>query len=315
MVNTLPQRILITGGTGFIGTALCRTLLKQGHTLTLFSRSPAKVRSLFGESVACVREFDALGPDAVFDAVINLSGEPVVGPRWSAARKATLLASRAGVTDALVRWMGTAQQAPKRLISGSAIGYYGIQQRNDSRALTEADPSQDIFMSTLCQTWERSAQAATAKGVSVSIIRLGVVLGPVAGGHGALPPMLLPVRLGLNGQLGDGQQVISWVHRDDVIRAILHLLELPPEQASGAFNLTAPEPARQGVLIRAAAQALGRRLTLPLPAPAPVLKLLLGEQASLLLEGQRVVPRRLLDSGFVFQYAEVGQALRDCVKA
>jgi len=307
------QRLFITGGTGFIGTALCRSLLAQGHTLTLLARNPAKVAALFGPSVPSVARCADLPDDCVFDSIINLAGAPVVGPRWSAARKAALLESRVGVTNALQAWIARAQHKPRLLISGSAIGYYGVQDRHDKAALGEDAPPQKIFMSTLCQEWEASASAAHAHGVAVALLRLGVVLGPLHGGQGALPQMVMPVRMGLNGRLGDGQQIVSWIHRDDVLAAIDFLLAQGAAAGVQSYNLTAPTPCTQSALIAAAANAMGRRFALPLAAPAGVLRLLMGAQAELLLEGQRVVPTRLLEAGFVFRHPTLDTALRACI--
>ena len=307
------QRLLITGGTGFIGTALCHNLRAQGHTLTLLARDAGKVARLFGGAVSHVARFADLPEDSIFDSVVNLAGAPVVGPRWSAARQAALLDSRVGVTHALVHWIARAQHKPRLLISGSAIGYYGVQDRHDSAAWGEDAPPQKIFMSTLCQQWEASATAANAHGVAVALLRLGVVLGPLRGGQGALPQMVLPVRMGLSGRLGDGQQTVSWIHRDDVLGAIDFLLAQSAAAGVQSYNLTAPAPCTQGTLVAAAAQAMGHRFTLPLAAPAGVLRVLMGAQAELLLEGQRVVPKHLLDAGFVFRHPTLDTALRACV--
>ena len=308
-----PLRLLITGGTGFIGTALCLALLRQGHALTLLTRHPAKATELLGSGVRTVQSFGELDPATPFDVVVNLAGEPIVGPRWTRARKAVLHASRRDLTQSLVEWIARAHSRPRLMISGSAIGYYGVQSSADPGALSEDAPTQDIFMSEICQAWEASAQAVRPLGVTLAVLRLGIVLGPCSAGQGALPKMLLPVRFGLNGVLGQGQQVVSWVHLADVLGAIAHVMRLPEAQAQGAFNLPAPESCSQKEFMRLAAQALGRHWTLPIAAPSWILQGLMGEQASLLLQGQRVVPTHLLDTGYRFAFAQLSQALKDCV--
>ena len=308
-----PQRLLITGGTGFIGTSLCRALLHNGHAITLLSRSPAKASELFGSKVQTVQSFSELDPATPFDVVINLAGEPIVGSRWTQARKAVLHASRRDLTRSLVEWIGRAHSKPRLMISGSAIGYYGVQAVGDLRALSEDAPTQDIFMSQICQEWESSARPVRQYGVALAILRLGIVLGPCSSGLGALPKMLLPLRLGLNGVLGGGQQLVSWVHLTDVLGAIAHLMRLPPTQAEGVFNLTAPEPCTQQEFMGVAAKVLKRRWTLPIAARSWVLQTLLGEQASLLLQGHRVVPTHLCQTGYHFAFPQLEPALQDCV--
>ncbi len=308
-----PQRVLVTGGTGFIGTALCRALLRQGHAITLLTRNPAKATALLGSSVSAIQDFRELDPATPFDVVVNLAGEPIVGPRWTQARKAVLHGSRVDLTRSLVEWIARARSKPRLMISGSAIGYYGVQSVDDQHALSEDAPAQNIFMSEICQAWESSAQAVRQLGVTLAILRLGIVLGPCSVGQGALPKMLLPLRFGLSGVLGQGQQCVSWVHLADVLGAIAHLMRLPDGQAQGVFNLTAPQPLGQRQFMKLATQALGRRWTLPIAAPAPILQALLGEQASLLLQGQRVVPTRLLSSGYHFAFPQLLPALKDCV--
>ncbi len=302
-----PEHLLITGGTGFIGRALCHHLLARGHTLTLYVRDPRKAAALYGDRVRCVTAWAELDPGTRVDVVINLAGEPVVGPRWTPRRQAVLEASRSGVTQGLVAWLAGLQHKPRLLLSTSAIGYYGVQATGDPAALAEDAPPQPIFMSTLCQHWENSARAAQAVGVPVGLLRLGVVLGH----GGALPGMVMSLRLGLGVVLGSGRQVVSWIHLDDVLGAVTHLMALPRTQASGPFNLTAPQPVTYADLMRAAARVLRRRLLLPVPAF--VLRAVLGEQAGLLVEGQRVQPARLLASGYAFRHPEVEGALRQCL--
>lgn len=302
-------RILVTGGTGFLGQALCGMLLAQGHRLTLWARSTSKVSQMYGNAVKSVTALSDLGPDDAFDAIVNLSGEPVLGPRWSAARQQILHASRSGVTQALVDWVGTARQRPAWMLSASAIGYYGVQAAGDPAMLSEKAPPQAIFMSELCQRWEHTAQGMAAHGVAVAVMRLGVVLGK----QGALPKMLQPFRLGLGVQMGGGDQVLSWIHLDDVLGAVQHLINQwqanPAKPPAGVYNFTAPHPVSQRDFTRTACKVLRRPLSVPVPAA--LLGLMLGEQAALLTEGQRVVPQRLMAEGYRFRFERFEAALRD----
>jgi uncharacterized protein (TIGR01777 family) len=310
--------ILVTGGTGFIGQALCRMLLAQGHRLTLWVRNIDKGRRMYGDTygdaLRCITQLADLhaAPLEPVDVVLNFAGEPVLGPRWTAARQQVLHASRSGVTQALVDWvaqMPHTVRKPRWLLSASAIGYYGTQPPGDPAALGEDAPPQPIFMSELCQRWERTAQGMAAHGVAVATLRLGVVLGT----QGALPKMLQPFRFGLGTQTGRGDQVLSWVHLDDVLGVVGHLLSrldaAPALLPSGPYNLTAPLPITQREFTHIACAVL--RCPLALPVPGALLEMLLGEQATLLTEGQRVVPQRLLGEGYRFRFEHFEAALRD----
>jgi uncharacterized protein (TIGR01777 family) len=313
-VQSAPLTYLVTGGTGFIGAALCNRLLADGHAVFILTRQYKKLTTQGRTGVTYIHHLADLNPGVAFDVVINLAGEPVVGARWSASRRAALQASRRDLTHELVRWMQSVNTRPRLMISASAIGYYGVQDENDMSMLAEDAPAQSIFMSELCQEWEAAALAAKSLGVSVAIIRLGVVLADVGEHKGALPPMVLPLRFGLSGKIGTGRQAISWVHRDDVLAAIEFLQTLPTGQVDGIYNLCAPQPCTQVDFIKAVAHGMQSRVLLPLSAPAWVLRLVLGEQASLLLQGQRVIPRRLIDLGYQFHFATLDAALEDCLR-
>jgi len=304
-----PQRVLVTGGTGFIGQLLVRHLVADGHAVTVWTRDARSAAWNFGGAVRCVQSLDEVPAADDIDVVVNLAGARILGMRWSERRKAQLLRSREGLTQQLIAWIAQRPRKPWLLLSGSAIGYYGVQLQGDARELAEDAPPQPIFMSQLCQRWEQAAQAAVAHGVHVACMRFGFVLGH----QGSLPQLLLPISLGFGGRLGRGRQWLSWVHVHDLIRAMAHVWTLtenaaaPP--AAQAFNFTAPGALSQEEFTRVAASVLHRPCWMPTPA-APV-KLLLGEQADLLLEGQRVVPARLLQSGFGFMFPDARSALTD----
>lgn len=295
------RSFLVTGATGFIGQRLVQALLRSGHRVTVLSRRPRQAAWLFDGRAECVASAAQLPPSRRFDIVINLAGARILGWRWSSARKAALLASRVATTRQLVDWIGRAAHKPALLLSASATGYYGVQARGDDAARNEEAPPQDIFMSELCRQWERAARGAQQHGVTVACMRFGMVLGR----QGALPMLLLPVRLGLGGPLGGGAQWLPWIYVDDLIGAIAHLCR---GGAGGAYNFTAPDSATQAGFSRTAASVLRRPYGVP--TPAWPLRLLLGEQADLLLEGQRAAPDRLAAGGFAFSYPSLEGALR-----
>jgi hypothetical protein len=297
---SLPQqRILITGGTGFIGTKLTEQLLAAGHSLCLYSRHPQATHSRFQGRVRAFSSWQALSSNEEFDAVINLAGSPVVGPRWSAARKKILLASRVATTEGLLGWLARAAHKPSVLINGSAIGYYGC--RGDEPLDENAGP-QDEFMSQLCREWEAAACQAEAFGLRVVRLRLGLVFGP----GGALPKLLMPYYFGLGGRMGDGRQVISWIHRDDVLAIISQALS--DSRFNGAYNLTAPEAPTQAQFAQTAASLLHRPSFFN--TPAWLIDALAGEMGALFTKGQRIIPQRLLDAGYRFKYPDLVSALQ-----
>lgn len=297
-----PRDFLVTGATGFIGQKLVRALLRDGQRVTVLTRQARQAAWLFDGRVDCISDMGQLPPTRRVDVVINLAGARILGWRWTAARRAALRASRVGLTQKLVAWIAAADHKPAQLLSASAIGYYGVQARGDTATLTEDDGPQPIFMSDLCREWEQAAQGAAAYGVAVARMRFGLVLGT----QGALPMMLLPVRLGMGGPLGGGAQRLSWIHVDDVIGAMAHLCRAGTD---GAYNFTAPECLSQAQFSRVAAGVLRRPYGLP--TPGWPMRWALGEQAELLLEGQRVAPQRLLADGFAFSHPRLAGALRD----
>lgn len=301
------RHFLITGATGFIGQRLVSALLRDGQQVTVLTRQPQQAPQLFDGPVECIASMDQLPPSRRIDVIINLAGARILGWRWTAARKAALRKSRVALTQKLVTWIAAAEHKPTLMLSGSAIGYYGVQLRGDDTVLTESAAPQPIFMSDLCREWEQAAQGATAHGVQVACMRFGLVLGR----QGALPMLLLPIKLGLGGPLAGGTQWLSWIHVDDVIGAMAHLCQLDADADGGAYNFTAPQSLTQAQFSRVAASVLRRPYGLP--TPGWPMRLALGEQADLLLEGQRVGPQRLLANGYVFRYPELEAALRSVV--
>jgi uncharacterized protein (TIGR01777 family) len=290
------MRILITGGTGFIGHALCPRLAAAGHELVLLSRQ-ARPRLPTGAatSVTSLDELDA----GEFGGVINLAGEPIGDGRWTPARRKLLLDSRIETTARLIGWMQRPQRPPGVLVSASAVGYYGEQ---GEREITEDTPPTPGFTHDLCAAWEREAARAADLGVRVCIPRIGVVLDRDGG---ALAKMLPAFRMGAGGRLGSGRHWFPWIHREDMAAILQWLLETPA--ASGAYNASAPHPATNDEFTRALGRALGRPTVLPMPAAA--LKLLFGEMSELLLVSDRMVPKRLLAEGFRFRYPDLDGAL------
>ncbi|MBY6063283.1 TIGR01777 family oxidoreductase [Pseudidiomarina sediminum] len=298
---TQQQKILITGGTGLIGSALIKAL-RDRYAITVTTRQPQQAERRFGAGVLCVRELPSLED---YLAVINLQGESIAGKRWSAQQKHRLQQSRWNITSALAEAIQNCETPPKVLISGSAIGYYGAQDATEMTENTQVNYPDD-FAQQLCAEWEHRARAAASERTRVCIVRTGVVL---AKEGSALQKMLPPYLLGLGGPLGSGEQYFSWIHLEDMVRALTFLLE--QESCEGVYNATAPEPVTQEVFSRSIAKTL--RKSHFMRVPAWVLKLALGEMAQVLLTGQRVVPARLQDAGFTFNYPTADAALRDCL--
>jgi len=297
------MNILITGGTGFIGSALTRSLTAQGHAVTVLSRTPSKLSAVCGPNVYALAGFDQLKPEDSFQVIINLAGAPIFGARWSEARKNIIRNSRIGLTEQLVACIARMTIKPELLISGSAIGYYGDQ--GDAVLTEQSAPRQD-FSQQLCEDWEAAAKTAEQFGVRVCLIRTGLV---IAGDGGLLQRMLLPFSLGLGGRLGDGRQWMSWIHRQDWI-AIAEAM-MADASMQGVYNATAPNPVRNSEFTQTLAQCLKRPALLPFPAW--LLKALLGEMSELVLGSQRVMPERLLVQGFTFQYSDLAAALNEAL--
>lgn len=299
------MRILITGGSGFIGSALTDRLQRDGAHVTWLSRR-ASTPSPEGVEV---RDYASLWADDRFDAVVNLAGAGIADARWSASRKRTLRDSRLIPTGVLTDWIRSAHTPPKVLLSGSAIGWYGAQ---GDAPLDETSAPHDEFQHRLCAEWEDAARAADDR-VAVVLLRTGVVLHPAGG---MLQRLRTPFQFGLGARLGDGRQVLSWIAREDWIDATVALLRAHLDGAAdaptGAFNLTAPAPVANTRFTRALADALRRPALLSVPAK--VLELGLGEMATLLVDGQCVLPARLQQRGHAFAWPQLEPYLESALR-
>ena len=299
------MRIVITGGAGLIGRALTAGLAADGHEVILLSRAPGRVTGL--PAGARAEGWDgrtAAGWGPLADgaqAIVNLAGESLAAGRWTAERKRRIRESRLNAGRAVVQAAEMAGRAPRVVVQSSAVGYYGPQ--GDQELAEETPPASD-FLAQLCVDWEASTAPVEAMGVRRVVIRSGVVL---SAGDGALPRMLLPFKLFAGGPLGGGRQWLPWIHIADEAAAIRFLIE--KEEAAGPFNLTAPHPLTNAEFGRVVGRVLGRPAWMP--APAFALRLALGEMATVVLDGQRAVPRRLLGLGFTFRFPEAEAALRD----
>jgi uncharacterized protein (TIGR01777 family) len=292
------MRILISGASGFIGSALIPKLESRGFKVTRLVRTTeSRDEQLAWDPTQPLRPESLSG----FDAVIHLAGEPVAA-RWTEASKKRILESRVLGTAHLCEALAKAPQPPRTLISASAIGYYGD---GGDEVLREESPSGEGFLPEVCRQWEAATKPAADAGIRVIQIRIGIVLSAQGG---ALKKMLPPFRMGLGGQIGNGRQWLSWIHLQDLVASILHILE--SDSLKGPVNLVAPEPVRNSEFTRALAAVLSRPAIFRIPAF--VVRLMFGEMAGeVLLAGQRVQPAKLIASGYQFKYRALGTALEN----
>ena len=304
-LEDLVMRIFISGATGFIGRALVPLLQRHGHTVVVLARSEIRARNLLGADVSIIPMTHDLSTLATAisrcDAVVNLAGAPLVGKRWTAARRRVLEASRIGVTEQLVRAMEAASPRPNVFISGSAVGYYGDRANEE---LTETSVSTDDFLSRLCQKWEKAATKAKNLGVRVVNLRTGVVLGHAGG---ALAQMLPPFQMGVGGPLGSGRQYFPWIHLHDLAKIIVRALT--DDRFVGPVNAVAPQQTTNREFTRLLGLALKRPAIIPLPAF--VLQAIFGQASVVLLGSQRVCPAFLMSQAFTWDFPELSAALED----
>ena len=293
------MKILITGATGLVGSAFIR---KYGelHEITALSRTPSKASKKLGRGIRVLGSLAELDNLNNYDAVINLAGEPIAEKRWSEAQKERIENSRFRITEQLTALIKNSEHPPEVFISGSAVGFYG-RQGEKLVSETEGTPHKE-FSHELCQRWEQLANEAASSQTRVCLLRTGIVL---ARSGGALQRMAPPFKFGLGGPIGDGQQMMSWIHIADMVAAIDFLLN--KTACAGAYNLTAPEPVNNEVFSKTLAKVLHRPAIFRVPAF--VMRLAFGEMSDLLLTGQAVVPKRLLEAGFQFEYSKLEPAL------
>ena len=305
------MRVIITGGTGLIGRALCADLAADGHEVIVLSRAPGRSQGLpagvrtEGCDGRTANGWAGLADGA--DAIVNLAGANISGDglfpkRWTDERKRLIRDSRVDAGRAVVDAVRQASHKPRVVIQASGITVYG--PRGDDPIAEDGSVGQDFLASFAAQEWEPSTAPVEAMGVRRAVIRSSPVLSSAGG---ALRPMLLQFRLFVGGPIGNGKQWMSWIHIKDEARAIRFLIENP--LASGPFNLTAPQPVTNAQFARTLGRVMGRPSWLPLPGFA--MRAAFGEVADLLLTGQRGVPRRLVDLGFQFHFPELEGALRD----
>lgn len=298
----MPKNILITGGSGFIGSQLMTTWFEDGHNIYVLTREPQRLVQRWHQYAEQLQAFSRFADLQVeqLDWIVNLSGEGIADRLWSERRKQRLLDSRIEVTNQLASWLRYKNIQVPVIISGSAIGIYGDSDIVDE---TSALPGSD-FAATLCKRWEDSAIQLEQQCQRLVLVRTGIVLGK---GGGMLKRLILPFSLALGGRLGSGQQGFSWIHMEDYCRAIQHLLL--NDQSSGAYNLVAGDQIDNREFTRALAKVLKRPAIMHVPSF--VLKILLGELSALLLTGQKVKPMRLTAEGFDFVYPDINVALKN----
>ena len=301
LVSALPgrQAVLVTGGTGFVGTRLVAALVEAGHDVTVLTRDLRHALSL-ATPVRIVTDLAALPNDFACDVAINLAGEPIAAGRWTTARRRRIVESRLAVTRALGILFDRLERQPAVFVSGSAIGFYGFE---DDATLDENVEQGRGFAADVCAAWETAALRAAHPGTRVVLLRTGLVLGYSGGMLGGLLPVF---ELGMGGPIGDGRQMMSWIHRDDLVRMIVAAVADP--EIEGPYNATAPNPVSNRDFARAIGHAVRRPAILPLPAQP--LRLLLGDLADeLMLGGQKVLPVKAVFHGFRFRYPRIDDAI------
>jgi len=301
------MKLAIAGATGFVGTALVRQLHTRGDQIVVLSRDARRARETFPESAFPSVQVVEYAPTEAgpwqqtlsgCDAVINLAGAAIADERWTPARKQLVYDSRIKTTARLVEGIAQAEVKPNALINASAVGYYGT---SETATFDESSLPGTGFLASVCVDWEAEARNVEAAGVRLAIVRFGIVLG----NGGAIAKMLTPFQFYAGGPLGDGKQWFSWIYRDDLVRLLIELCDR--EDASGVYKGTAPNPVKMERLCAALGEAMNRPSWLPVPDFA--LELLLGDAAQVVLEGQRVLPKRVEALGFEYRYPTVKPAL------
>ncbi len=302
--TALPGHVLITGGTGFIGTALTRRLLDMDIKVSVLTRDREHARNHFATQVIAFESLDEIRVDTTPDVIVNLAGKNLGEHRWNKNIKQQLIDSRIGTTQKVIDYIASAKRKPSLLISGSAVGYYGA--RADEELTEDAEPA-DEFQSNLCLRWEETALQAQDYGVRVCISRTGVVMGQGGGALSGLVPMF---RKGLGAVAGNGKQWISWIHMHDLLNIFLRFMR--QSDLAGPFNNTSPNPVTNREFARTIGKVLKRPVLLHIPGWA--MHLMYGEMAHLYLTGQRVIPARHIQAGFDYRYPDIEAALQEALQ-
>jgi uncharacterized protein (TIGR01777 family) len=300
------MRIVIIGGRGLIGNAVCLEAKNRGHEVLILTRKRVEKQEV---GLIQVAQWDGKDAECLakliesHDAIVNLAGESIGKSRWTTQRKDAILTSRIEPTKAIVAAMRIAIKRPRVLVQASAVGIYGVGDDE----LTETSGLGDDFPARLAMEWEDASSDVENLKVRRVLIRSGIVLDRHAG---VLQQLMLPIKLFIGGRIGSGKQWYSWIHIRDEVKAILFLLE--NEQSSGIYNLTSPNPVSNRGISSELAKVMKRPFWFPIPGF--VLKLILGEMSTLVLEGQRIIPKRLEEAGFIFEFPEIRSALEDLLK-
>jgi len=298
------KKILITGGTGFIGQRLVQVLLTLNYELTVLTRNINSAEKVLSSKVKLITELSEIPDHCEFNIIINLAGESLAGGRWTTKRKEQFIESRLSVTSQLCNLIERLKVKPELLISGSAIGYYGPNKNN---ILDEKGDTTDCFPHQLCKQWEEQALKAKSSQTRVCLLRIGIVLG---NNGGSLEELLLPFKLGFSMQISNGDQWMSWIHRDDLVAIMLHLIISP--EISGPINGTAPQPVTNKEF--ANILSLYVKTYIRLRIPAKFLSIMVGELADeLLITGQHVIPAKIEKNGFKFTYPTLSNALEELI--
>jgi len=296
------MKILITGGSGLIGSSLIPIL--RSCDVSVYTRNVSMAEQILGHKIHFLSTLTHLSNLDDYDVVINLAGEPIADKKWTDEQKRKIEHSRWSITEDIVTLINAGENPPKLLISGSAIGFYGRQK--DQIIDENFSSPHDEFSHQLCKRWESLAKKAQSDKTRVCILRTGVV---ITKRGGALQKMLMPFKLGLGGPIGDGSQYMSWIHLEDMLQGIAHLIA--NESCEGVYNFTAPNPVTNAEFSHELAASLSRPCIFKVPKF--VLRMMMGEMSDLVLYGQRVVPKRLEESGYQFIYPKISQAF-DCLR-